>query len=193
MRPSQPRHVYVEQLATMKERELTTLYVNFEHVHDYDQARVGRGCQAGSEGGPAGCMPKCNTRAPATRAPPCSTLRACLLSSLPFEHLTGPLLAGCHLQSLAENIVEACYRLEPFLRAAVRNFVREHLDTYAEKEDGSDKEFWVSFYNLPVRSWARRGRAREGCAAGGGGAGREWECCSLPARRCGKESWEGEL
>ena len=33
----------------------------------------------------------------------------------------------------------------------MRNFVREHLDTYAEKDDGSEKEFWVSFFNLAVR------------------------------------------
>jgi DNA replicative helicase MCM subunit Mcm2 (Cdc46/Mcm family) len=52
-------------------------------------------------------------------------------------------------QSLAANITEAYYRLEPFLRAAVRSFVREHLDTFAENEDGSDKQFWLSFYGLP--------------------------------------------
>ncbi len=43
------------------------------------------------------------------------------------------------MQSLAQNIAEAYYRLEPFLRAAVRTFVRQHLDTFAENEDGSDK------------------------------------------------------
>ncbi|KAL4448853.1 hypothetical protein ABPG77_007570 [Micractinium sp. CCAP 211/92] len=87
-RASQPQRFYVEQLATMKERELKCLYVNFEHVAEYDQA-------------------------------------------------------------LAQNISEAFYRLEPFLRAAVRSFVRQHLDTYAENEDGSDKHFWLSFYGLP--------------------------------------------
>lgn len=39
--------------------------------------------------------------------------------------------------------------MEPYLRSAIREFVREHLDTYAERDDGSDKEFWASFYNLP--------------------------------------------
>lgn len=87
-RPSQPARFYVEQLATMKERELKCLYVDFEHVEQYDQ-------------------------------------------------------------SLCENIAEAYYRLEPFLRSAVRSFVRQHLDTYAENEDGSDKPFWLSFYGLP--------------------------------------------
>ena len=51
-------------------------------------------------------------------------------------------------QSLAANIAEAYYRLEPFLHAAVRAFVRQHLDTFAENEDGSDKQFWISFYGL---------------------------------------------
>ncbi|EFN51204.1 hypothetical protein CHLNCDRAFT_28165, partial [Chlorella variabilis] len=86
-RPSQRRRFYVAQLATMKERELKCLYVNFEHVLEYDQ-------------------------------------------------------------SLAANIAEAYYRLEPFLHAAVRAFVRQHLDTFAENEDGSDKQFWISFYGL---------------------------------------------
>ncbi|KAI3430537.1 hypothetical protein D9Q98_005130 [Chlorella vulgaris] len=86
-RPSQPQRFYVEQLATMKERELKGLYVNIEHVSEYDQ-------------------------------------------------------------SLAANIVEAYYRLEPFLRAAVASFVRQHLDTFAENEDGSDKQFWISIYGM---------------------------------------------
>jgi hypothetical protein len=38
-RPSQPQRFYVEQLATMKERELKGLYVNIEHVSEYDQVR----------------------------------------------------------------------------------------------------------------------------------------------------------
>ena len=39
--------------------------------------------------------------------------------------------------------------MEPYLRSAIRDFVREHLDTYAERgDDGGDKEFWISFYNL---------------------------------------------
>lgn len=46
------------------------------------------------------------------------------------------------------DIVGAYYRMEPFLRIAVRNFVREHLDTYVERDDGAEKEFWLSFFNL---------------------------------------------
>lgn len=92
------------------------------------------------------------------------------------------------LQSLAGNVIEAYYRLEPFLRSSVRNFVRQHLDTYAEKDDGSDKEFWISFYNLPVRlcvwlggegegksGWAPAGRGRQrgqACSRGSAAFGR---------------------
>lgn len=60
-----------------------------------------------------------------------------------------PPLHHCLAQSLAANVVEAYYRLEPFLRAAVASFVRQHLDTFAENEDGSDKQFWLSCYGLP--------------------------------------------
>ena len=38
-RPSQPQRFYVEQLATMKERELKCLYVNYEHLAEYDMVR----------------------------------------------------------------------------------------------------------------------------------------------------------
>lgn len=48
-RPSQPQRFYVEQLATMKERELKCLYVNFEHVAEFDQ--VGGGGRAAAAGG----------------------------------------------------------------------------------------------------------------------------------------------
>ena len=34
---AQPRHFYVDQLAIMKERELNTLYVDFEHLRSYDE------------------------------------------------------------------------------------------------------------------------------------------------------------
>ena len=44
-------------------------------------------------------------------------------------------LAVClPLQALSQNIAEAYYRLEPFLRSAVRTFVRDHLAAYAENE-----------------------------------------------------------
>ena len=38
--------------------------------------------------------------------------------------------------------------MESYLRSAVREFVRDHLRSFADKEDGSEKEFWLSFYNL---------------------------------------------
>ena len=47
----------------------------------------------------------------------------------------------------------ASFRLEPHLRKAVQNFVREKDPDYALAED-RDKEFFVSFYNLPyVEKW----------------------------------------
>lgn len=90
-------------------------------------------------------------------------------------------------QELANNIADAYYRLEPFLRQALREFVRQvrrrrlrhhpcrrpaslnavcrpgspipactrclpcraqHLDSYVEMDNGGEKEFWISFYNL---------------------------------------------
>lgn len=63
-------------------------------------------------------------------------------------HLPSTCLAP---QSLASNVVEAFYRLEPFLKAAVYEFVLGHLPEYTQDENGVPKEFWVSFYNLEVR------------------------------------------
>lgn len=34
------RRVYVDQLATMKERELNTLYIDFNHLEDYDAVSI---------------------------------------------------------------------------------------------------------------------------------------------------------
>ncbi|KDD74713.1 MCM2/3/5 mini chromosome maintenance complex protein, partial [Helicosporidium sp. ATCC 50920] len=78
---------YVDQLQTLRDRELTTLYINFSHVREYDML-------------------------------------------------------------LAQNIEEAYYVLEPFLRQAVYLLVRERLGAYADKDDGTPREFWVSFNNL---------------------------------------------
>lgn len=169
----------------MRERELTTLYVNFEHVMDFDAVRLWsaggpgpgmaalgqrlravwerRGCgatpqrsrleRACTEGaGRPSFVFTCGLRQPASAHPPGAP------PSSPSPRAVCP-------QALAANIQEAYYRLEPFLHAAVRNFVREHLDTYAEKDDGSDKQFWLSFYNLQVQ----RRAARLLGAAGAGG------------------------
>lgn len=38
---TQAKRVYVDQLATMKERELNTLYVDYRHLEDYDAVRLG--------------------------------------------------------------------------------------------------------------------------------------------------------
>jgi len=49
---------------------------------------------------------------------------------------------------LAADISDAYYRMEPYLRSATKEFVREHLGSFADKEDGTEREFWLSFYNL---------------------------------------------
>jgi hypothetical protein len=38
--PGQPKRCYVDQLTVMKERELNTLYVDFEHLIEHDQVRA---------------------------------------------------------------------------------------------------------------------------------------------------------
>eukprot|EP00824_Muranothrix_gubernata_P004390 TRINITY_DN1556_c1_g1_i1.p1 TRINITY_DN1556_c1_g1~~TRINITY_DN1556_c1_g1_i1.p1 ORF type:complete len:831 (+),score=204.27 TRINITY_DN1556_c1_g1_i1:41-2494(+) len=50
---------------------------------------------------------------------------------------------------MAEIIETQFYRFEPFCRKAVQNFVRRYLPTYVRDEKG-DKEFFVSFYNMPA-------------------------------------------
>jgi DNA replication licensing factor MCM6 len=102
----------------MRERELNTLYVNFDHLMEYDQVRQ---AFIRAAAGPAAATPP-----------------------LQLSHAPAP----SRPQSLAADIVDAYYRMDEFLRKACREFVREHLDTYAERDDGGDKEFWVSFYNL---------------------------------------------
>ena len=98
----------------MKERELNTLYIDFEHLVEYDDVSW------------------CDL-------PPKSFKSQVFSQIFVFFY---------RKQDLAKDIIDAYYRMEPFLRSAVRDFVREHLDTYAERDDGGDKEFWVSFYNL---------------------------------------------
>ncbi len=50
---------------------------------------------------------------------------------------------------LAEFIQDHHHRVEPFLRKALQNLVRTHIEVYSVSEgDQSEKEFWVAFYNL---------------------------------------------
>ena len=133
----------------MRERELSTLYVNFEHLAEWDMVR--HACPPPAPAGRAGCR----TAVASTGA------RGLALRThgraLPCSAPPPPTCPSVHerAQDLATNIVEALYPLEPFLRSGVREFVRSHLDTYAEREDGADKEFWVSFYNLEASTPGR--------------------------------------
>ena len=79
---------YVSQLQRMKDSEKTTLYVQWEHLVDYDI-------------------------------------------------------------ELAQFIQDHFHLLEPYLRKALQNLVRTHIEAYSVNEgDQSEKEFWVAFYNL---------------------------------------------
>lgn len=79
---------YVSQLQQMRDAEKTTLYVQWEHLVDYDL-------------------------------------------------------------DLAQFIEDHHHRVEPYLRKALQNLVRSHIEAYSVNEgDQSEKEFWVAFYNL---------------------------------------------
>ena len=50
---------------------------------------------------------------------------------------------------LAQFISEHHHRVEPYLRKALQNLVRTHMEAYSVSEgDLSEKEFWVAFYSL---------------------------------------------
>lgn len=51
--------------------------------------------------------------------------------------------------TLADAIMEEYYRYTPYLHKAVQNFVRKVFPEYVTEEKGDDREFFVSFYNLP--------------------------------------------
>eukprot|EP00793_Prasinoderma_coloniale_P001644 PRCOL_00003449-RA len=53
-----------------------------------------------------------------------------------------------------DAILAEYYRFEPYLRKAAQNFVRQHQPQMLQEENG-DKEFYVSFYNLPEVSELR--------------------------------------
>ncbi|KAJ3339717.1 MCM DNA helicase complex subunit mcm6 [Gonapodya sp. JEL0774] len=79
-----------------------------------------------------------------------------------YDHLTDG------LQESAYVIQDQYYRLEPYLRQAIRNLVRKHAPDYlyvsrtapnanggSQGQGGPDetttvRDFWISFYNLPV-------------------------------------------
>lgn len=45
---------------------------------------------------------------------------------------------------------EHSYRLDPVLKKALQNFVRVHMAEHVQDEENNDREFWVSFYNMPL-------------------------------------------
>ena len=42
------------------------------------------------------------------------------------------------------------YRLDPILKKALQNLVREKLPNFVHDDENVDREFWVSFYNHPL-------------------------------------------
>lgn len=81
---------YRENVGQMKDAELTTLHVNFEHVVD-------------------------------------------------------------HSDDLAGAIVREFYRVEPYLRSALRAFVLEHHPDYDKDDKEQEREFYVAFYKFPQK------------------------------------------
>lgn len=45
---------------------------------------------------------------------------------------------------------EHYHRLDPVLKKALQNFVRVHMADHVQDEENNDREFWVSFYNMPI-------------------------------------------
>ncbi|KAK3241271.1 MCM DNA helicase complex subunit mcm6 [Cymbomonas tetramitiformis] len=88
-----------------------------------------------------------------------------LLHEIKAQDKTTLYVDFAHLRSfdniLAQEVIEASYyRYEPFFRKAVQNFVRNHHPDYVEDVNG-DKEFWVSFFNLPQISSLRELRTEK--------------------------------
>eukprot|EP01135_Chromosphaera_perkinsii_P005821 Nk52_evm10s367 gene=Nk52_evmTU10s367 len=53
-------------------------------------------------------------------------------------------------ERLAEVIQMEYYRLEPFLRRAIQNYVKEHSPDFLKDDKEQDREFWLSLYNCPT-------------------------------------------
>jgi hypothetical protein len=69
---------------------------------------------------------------------------------------------------LAAAVSSEFYRFEPYLRMAIQRFMLEKEPAFAQRETEA-REFFVSFFNLPVRyksvtlcGWRRRKRRRRG-------------------------------
>jgi len=51
--------------------------------------------------------------------------------------------------AIASIIAEHFYRLEPSLRKSLQNFVREVDPAFVQEDEGIEREFYLSFYNMP--------------------------------------------
>ena len=105
-----------------------------------------------------------------------------------FEHLREhDLMVGNPAdQGLAHTIQENFYRVEPGLKQAVQNFVQLYDPAYCKEEDGTDKEFFIRFFNvhnfcklrmLKVSPGPRCARRQAGQAGPPLGAGWPWSWC----------------
>ena len=54
------------------------------------------------------------------------------------------------MKAIFEILQEHYHRLDPILKKALQNFVRVHMADHVQDEENNDREFWVSFYNMPL-------------------------------------------
>ncbi|KAK9808207.1 hypothetical protein WJX73_008679 [Symbiochloris irregularis] len=50
---------------------------------------------------------------------------------------------------LADKTRDYHFRVEPFLRKAIQNFMQRHQPDFTKDVNGTEREFWLSIYNLP--------------------------------------------
>ena len=56
---------------------------------------------------------------------------------------------------VADVVINAHYRVDPYLRKALQNFLSRHTPDFVSTEEGVDREFWVSFHNLALKEKLR--------------------------------------
>jgi len=115
-------HDYVEQIATMRANNRTSLYIDFTHVRAYNNA-LSDHIQA-------------------------DYVKYVLVSS-DVIGVWNRCVSDAGF--LFPRFLPPAGRYEPFLRTAVYNVVfRHHEDYVRENANGQHREFWIHFYNLPV-------------------------------------------